>query len=168
MTEAVPDSHLFTTLFSSARAFCVGFILTSLVPAHGQTDRPTNEKSTPADRKIECVAPAKAKAINLTVNGAKTRFRLHRGVTSFVIPLSAPDQRRCFTLENEIIAANGTFSIATANERLAVNDANWNIVGGAVRFRQKKQFYLSLMGVEAKFVRLTFQIEDPGKIVQRD
>lgn len=102
------------------------------------------------------------------MNEAKTCFSLRNGVTSFVIPLSAPNQRRCFTLENENVAAKGSFSIATANERLAANDANWNVVAGAVRFRQKRQFYLSLVGVDAKFVRLTFQIDGPGKIVRRD
>lgn len=59
-------------------------------------------------------------------------------------------------------------SIATAGKRLAVNDANWNVVAGSVSFRQKRQFYLSLVGVEAKFVRLTFQIDGPGKIVRPD
>ncbi len=123
--ETVPGSQPLTTLFSPARTFCVVFILNSLVLAHGQTHRPSNEKPTRADWKIEYVTPGYAKAINLTVNDAKTRFRLNRGVTSFIIPLSAPNQRRCFTLENESIAAKGSFSIATANERLAVK--RWQI-----------------------------------------
>ena len=97
--ETVPGSQPLTTLFSPARTFCVVFILNSLVLAHGQTHRPSNEKPTRADWKIEYVTPGKAKAINLTVNDAKTRFRL-TWVTSFVIPLR-PNQRRCFTLRTK-------------------------------------------------------------------
>ena len=96
-----------------------------------------------------------------------TRVRLAKGVTSFVIPVSSSAQPRRFALENGDVATKGTLSIATANKRLAVDDADWNVVaGGAVRFRQKREFYLSLVGVEAKFVRLTFQIDDLSKAVQ--
>jgi len=144
--------HPRTNRFSSAKVFCLMFIASTLVPAHGQTPCPD--------------LPEKAQAINLTVNNGKTRFRLRNGVTSFVIPLVSAEHR--FTLENESVAANGTFSIATASRRLAANDVNWNVVAGAVRFRQKRQFNLSLVGVDAKFVRLTFQVDRAGKITRAD
>ena len=162
----VPATHPLTNLFSSVQAFCLAFIVSSVVPAHGQTPRPASAPRTQAQSQLNDAAPDKARAINLKVNAAKTRFRLPQGVTSFVIPLSTPGQRRCFTLENENIAAQGILSIATASKRLAVNDSKWNVVAGAVRFQQKREFYLSLVGVDAKFVKLTFQIDRPGKAAQ--
>ena len=165
MFATVQASHPLTNLASSARAFCLAFIVSSFVPAHGQIPRPASKEPAPTQLGKKAVSD-KAPAIKLTVNNAKTHLRLGKGVTSFVIPLSSPNQQRCFTLENENVAAKGTLSIATASKRLPVNDANWNVVAGAVRFRQKRQFYLSLVGVEAKFVRLTFQIDGPGKIVR--
>jgi len=164
----VQASHPLTHLFSFARALCLAFVVSSFASAHGQTIRRASEEPTRAEHPMKNAVPDKAQAINLTVNNAKTRFRLRKGVTSFVIPLRFPNQQRYFTLENENVAAKGTFSIATANERLAVNDANWNLVSGAVRFHQKREFYLSLVGVEARFVRLTFQIDGPGKMVRPD
>jgi hypothetical protein len=142
--------------------------MSSLVPAHGDTARPASVDPTHAECQTKTAVPNKTRAVNLTVSNAKTRFRLRKGVTSFVIPLSSPNQRRCFTLENENVAAKGTLSIATASRPLAANDADWTVVAGAVRFRQKREFYLSLVGVEAKFVRLTFQIDSPGIIVRPD
>ena len=62
------------------------------------------------------------------------------------------------------MAAEGKLSIAISNERLAANNPRWSAVEGAVPFRHKRHFDLSLMGVEAKFVKLTFQVDDPGKI----
>jgi len=157
--------------------FCIAgwFILSSIASADGEAHRsdqaghrPQKEEAARADWQIECVAPGKAEAINLTMNDAKIRFALRRGVTSFIIHLAAPGQQRCFTLENENMAAEGSFSIATSNERLAVNNPKWNAIAGAVPFRHKRHFDLSLMGVEAKFVKLTFQVDDRGKITRRD
>ena len=174
--ETVPGSNSITTLFSFARRFSIAasFFLSSLASGDGaahksdQTGhRPQNEEAVGADLEIECVPPGKTEAINLTRNEPKIRFALRRGVTSFIIHLAAPGQRRSLTLENENMAAKGSFSIAISNERLAVNNPKWNAVAGAVPFRNKRRFDLSLMGVEAKFVKLTFQVDDPGKIRRR-
>jgi len=159
-------SHPQTNLCSSVLAFCLALIVSSSMPAHGETARLAIAPAPHSQRQVNNVGRPQQRAINLTVNNEKIRFNLPKGVTSFVIPLSSPNQQRCFTLENGNVTAKGTFSIATASKPLAANDANWNVVAGAVRFRQKRQFYLSLVGVEAKFVRLTFQIDGPGKSVQ--
>jgi hypothetical protein len=175
--EIVPGSDSIATLLSSARTFCIAgsIILSSIASADGDDhmfDRaghwPQNEEAAGTDWQIKCVAPGKAGAINLTMTDSKIRFALRRGVTSFIIHLAAPGQRRCFTLENENMAAKGSFSIATSNERLAVNNPKWNAVAGAIPFRHKRHFDLSLMGVEAKFVKLTFHVDDPRKIRRRD
>ena len=115
---------------------------------------------------IECIAPGKAEAVSLTMNDAEIRYALPRGVTSFIIHLDAPGQRRCFTLVNEGMAAAGELSIATSNERLAANNPRWSAVDGPVRFKRKRLFALSLIGVEAKFVKLTFQVDDLEKITR--
>lgn len=163
-----PSRHL-TDLLPCVQAFCFAVVVSTIPPAHGQTPGPTSASAIDADRQINGTAIHKKRAIDLKVDTANaTRFRLPQGVTSFVIPLPASNQRRCFTLESENVAAKGALSIATASKRLAVNDANWTVVAGTVRFQQKRQFYLSLVGVDAKFVRLTFQIDRLGKTAQPD
>lgn len=113
---------------------------------------------------IECVAPGTAGAVRLPMADAKIRYALPRGVTSFIIHLDAPGQQRCFTLVNENRVARGKLSIAVSDERLDADNPNWRTVDGAIPFRQKKLFALSLLGVEAKFVKLTFLVEAPEKI----
>ena len=177
MIETVPSSDSIATSLFSARIFFIAgsFVLSSIASGGGDTPtsdqaghRPQNEEAARANWQIECVAPGKREAINLKMNDAKIRFALRRGATSFIVHLAAPGQQRCFTLENENIAAKGSFSIATSNERLAVNNPKWNPVAGAVPFRHKRHFDLSLVGVEAKFVKLTFLVDEPGKIMRRD
>ncbi len=101
------------------------------------------------------------------MHDAEIRYALPRGITSFIIHLAAPGQRRCFTLVNENMAAEGKLSIATSNVRLAANNPSWRVVDGAVPFRHKRLFALSLIGVEAKFVKLTFQVDNLEKTTRR-
>jgi hypothetical protein len=130
--------------------------------------RPQSLESAKSGLQIECVAPGQAEVISLTMSDAKIRYALQRGITSFIMHLAAEDQGRCFTLENENMAAEGRLSIAVSNERLAANNPKWSVVAGAIAFRHKRFFDLSLIGVEAEFVKLTFRVEDPGKITPRD
>ena len=60
---------------------------------------------------------------------------------------------------NENAVAEGQLLIAVSNQPLVADSPFWSAVEGAIRFRHKRLFALSLVGVEAKYVRLTFQIE---------
>jgi hypothetical protein len=169
----VAGSHSITTLFSSV---CTAtLLLSSIASARDEAltfeqaaHQPQGQESERSKLQIECVAPGKAEATNLTMNDAKVRYALRRGETSFIIHLAEDDQRRCFTLENENMAAEGRLLIAISNERLAANNPNWSAVAGTIPFRHKRLFDLSLIGVEAEFVKLTFQVEDTGEIRPRD
>lgn len=175
--EVVPGSHSITTLFSSVCRLCVGAVLILSLIASARTDNPTSEQAAHQPQgqesersrlQIECVAPGKAEATSLGMNDAKIRYALPYGETSFIIHFAVEDQRRGFTLENENMAAEGRLLIAVSNERLAANNPKWSAVAGAIPFRHKRLFDLSLIGVEAEFVKLTFQVEDPGEITPRD
>ena len=124
--------------------------------------------STQAVKQIECLAPGRAESISLTMSGAEIRYPLRCGVTSFIIHLGAPGQWRCFTLVNGNMAAAGKLSIATSNRRLAADNPRWSAVDGAVRFRHKRFFALSLLGIDAQFVKLTFQVDNLEKVGQRE
>ena len=89
----------------------------------------------------------------------KTSYALPRGATSFIIRLPGPVEDRSFTFVNENAVAKGQLLIAVSNQPLVADSPLWSAVEGAIRFRHKRFFALSLVGVEAKYVRLTFQIE---------
>src|SRR5262245_4621015 len=98
---------------------------------------------------------------SLTFNGMRTSYALPGGATSFIIRLPGPVQDRSFTFVNENAVAEGQLLIAASNQPLGADSALWSAVEGAIRFRHKRFFTLSLIGVEAKYVRLTFKIEAP-------
>jgi hypothetical protein len=98
---------------------------------------------------------------SLSINGMKTSYALPRGATSFIIRIPDPVQDRSFTFVNENAVAEGQLLIAVSNQPLVADSPLWSAVKGAIRFRHKRFFTLSLVGVDAKYVRLTFQIEAP-------
>ena len=158
-----PDS--ITSFLISARTYLVaGSLFLSPLVCAGNDALTSGQ----AGRQIECVAPGKTKPVSLAMNDAEIRYALRRGVTSFIIHLAAPGQRRCFTLVNENMAAAGKLSIATSNERLTADNPRWSAVDGAVTFRHKRLFALSLLGVDAQFVKLTFQVDDLEKATRHE
>ena len=84
---------------------------------------------------------------------------LQEGETNFVIELpgnAVPDR---FTFLNENAAAHGELKIAVANQRLPAKSPDWTQVEGIVPFAHKRFFGVSLLGIDAKFVRVSFHVE---------
>src|SRR4029077_9574689 len=84
---------------------------------------------------------------------------LQEGETNFVIQLpdvAVPDR---FTFLNENGKAHGELRIAVSNRRLATNSGEWKEVEGVIPFTHKRLFGVSLLGIEAKYVRLSFRVE---------
>ncbi len=96
---------------------------------------------------------------SLNIDGIKTSFALPRGNTSFVIRLAGFAQDRSFTFVNENAAAEGHLLIAVSDQPLIAGSPLWRAVEGKIRFRHKRLFTLSLVGVEAKYLRLTFEVK---------
>lgn len=97
----------------------------------------------------------------VAVQGTEKGYVLSRGATSFVIRLKdrAPTGELVFVNENA--AAEGKLFIAVSNRPLAADSPHWNAVEGGIRFRKKRLFTVSLVGVEANYLRLTFQVDAP-------
>ncbi|MDQ3198735.1 MAG: hypothetical protein M3Q46_06040 [Verrucomicrobiota bacterium] len=100
---------------------------------------------------------------SVVVEGSRTSYALPPGATSFIICLTGTSPSRDFTFLNENIRAAGRLSIAVSNQRLAPDSPEWSTVEGVVPFRHKRRFTLSLVGIEANYVRLTFQVEPPDE-----
>jgi hypothetical protein len=98
---------------------------------------------------------------SVRIDGMKTSYALPRGATLFIIRLKGPAQNRSFTFVNENAVAEGELLIAVSNQSLMADSPKWSAVEGAIRFRHKRLFTVSLVGVEANYVRLIFRIEVP-------
>jgi hypothetical protein len=89
---------------------------------------------------------------------------LQEGETNFVIELPQTNQLDRFTFLNENATARGELRISVSNHRLPVNSPEWMAVEGIIPFAHKRLFGVSLLGIEAKFVRLSFRVEEQGRV----
>src|SRR2546430_7763722 len=84
---------------------------------------------------------------------------LREGETTFIIELPKNSPRDRFTFLNENAAACGELRIAVSNSPLPANSSKWTQVDGIVPFAHKRLFKLSMLGVDTKFVRLSFKVD---------
>src|SRR6266478_324368 len=99
-------------------------------------------------------APAAAFVDNDTVSCV-----LREGETTFIIELPNNAPRDRFTFLNENAAACGELRIAVSDSPLPPDSPKWTEVDGIVPFAHKRLFKLSILGVETKFVRLSFKVD---------
>jgi hypothetical protein len=88
---------------------------------------------------------------------------LREGETNFVIELpdlKIPDR---FTFLNENGRAHGELKISVSNRRLAANSSQWKEVEGVIPFAHKHLFGVSVLGIQAKYVRLSFRVEKQSR-----
>ncbi len=91
-------------------------------------------------------------------------YPLAEGETTFIISFPRVSVLDRFTFVNENAEAEGDFTIAVSNYRLAARSQKWNEVNGGTAFSGKRLFDLSLLGIEARYVKLTFHAAKGGRI----
>jgi hypothetical protein len=126
--------------------------------------------------RIECVTPdgqagqvsklpaQDPGAIALIMEDDTVTCLLQEGKTDFVIEIPQAALLDRFTFLNENAVARGELKIAVSNHRLRADSPEWTEVEGIIPFSHKRLFGVSLLGIEAKFVRLSFRVEKQGRI----
>jgi hypothetical protein len=89
---------------------------------------------------------------------------LQQGETTFIISFPKTSLLDRFTFLNENAAAEGEMKIAVSNYRLAAESPKWTEVNGNIAFSHKRLFNLSMVGVEARYVKLSFRVQKDGRI----
>src|SRR6059058_703122 len=84
---------------------------------------------------------------------------LREGETTFIIQLPKNSPRDRFTFLNENAAACGELRIAVSDSPLPADSPKWTQVEGIIPFAHKRLFKLSILGVDTKFVRLSFKVD---------
>lgn len=100
----------------------------------------------------------------VTLADKPLHYTLKEGETTVVVRVPDPALLEKFALVNENAAARGQLKIAVADSCLPADDPKWVNVSGDVAFVHKRLFHLSLVGVEAKFVKLSFRVEKAQQI----
>jgi len=90
------------------------------------------------------------------------RCPLQEGITDFVVQLPKGADR--FTFVNENAAVQGELKISVSNDKLVASDPRWTSVDGVILFRHKRLFNLSMVGVEANYVKLSFHVGKSDRI----
>ena len=124
------------------------------------------ECTTPDGRTAE-VTTARADnqgAAALIMDDETLSCPLQEGQTTFVIKLPSTTQLDRFAFVNENAAAAGHLKISVSNYRLPATSSKWVEVDGSISFTRKRLFNLSMLGVEARYVRLSFNVEKAGRI----
>ena len=129
---------------------------------------------------IECITPdgrltaisrsgaAPGQVGELMAAGDTIVCNLQEGLTIFIIPF--PEGALCdrFTFVNENAAACGEFEIAVSDARLAADSPDWIDVQGIVPFAHKRLFNVSMLGVNARYLKLSFRIDNTAGVTRVD
>jgi hypothetical protein len=97
---------------------------------------------------------------NVSENGALSfNCRLAEGDNTFILALPSQSALDHLVFVNENATASGRLRISVSDQELPAVSANWVPVDGSVAFTHKRCFNVSMLGVNAKFVRLTFSVQ---------
>jgi hypothetical protein len=126
--------------------------------------------------KIDCITPdgrlvavptasdKNTSAAALIMDDDTLSCPLQEGDTTFVISFPKTSLLDRFTFVNENAAVQGEMRIAVSNYRLPADSPKWTEVSGKTEFTSKRLFNLSMVGVEARYVKLSFHVAKGGRI----
>lgn len=140
--------------------------LSCLLVGPARTDsRATIDRVTTGGRLVNVPnAQAKNSRSALIMGNEILSCPLQEGETTFIISLSKTSSLDRLTFVNENAEAKGEMRIAISNSRLPANSPKWIEVSGTTTFAHKRRFNLSMVGVEARYLRLSFHIEKKERV----
>ena len=168
------------TVFSATAYAFFGFAIPSLLA--GETAE-MSDVSNPAKNlaRMNCgatidlvgpdgrfvAAPSKTENSSVTaliLDDDTLSYPLAQGETTFILTFPRTSSLDRFTFVNENASAVGEMKVSVSNYRLPAHSPKWLEVNGATPFTGKRLVDLSLLGVEARYVKLSFQVEKAGRI----
>lgn len=87
---------------------------------------------------------------------------LPEGESTFIISFLRTSRLDRLTFVNENANVKGEMRIAVSSHRLPADSPKWIEVSGKTAFTQKRRLNLSMVGVEARFVKLSFHVKRRG------
>lgn len=102
---------------------------------------------------------------SLTLEDKPLHYSLPEGETTLIIQIPKESLLEHFTFINEE-TIRGALKIAVATSPLRATDPNWNTVSGDIAFAHKRHFNLSMVGVDARYVKLSFHVTKEDRIAE--
>ena len=116
------------------------------------------------DGRAVVVANKDSSASALLFDDDTLNYPLSEGDATFIVSFPRISVLDRFTFVNENAAAAGEIKIAVSNYRLSANSSKWIEVNGGSSFTGKRLFDLSLLGTEARYVKISFHVTRGGLI----
>lgn len=117
-----------------------------------------------ADGRIVTVTNKEAGPGALLLDDDTLNYPLPEGDTTFLLSFPRTSALDRLTFVNENAAASGELKIAVSNYRLPAKSPKWNEVNEYVTFTGKRLVDLSMLGTEARYVKLSFHVTKAGTI----
>ncbi len=173
-----PNTHNFNAIGRTCTALLVAAAIHSGLAAdfEGKSNEAKNLARMNCGAQIECTTPdgkvaevaiasdRNKGAAALIMDDDTLSCPLQEGQTTFVVKLPAAFLLERFTFVNENATAAGELKISVSNYQLPAASGKWVEVDGHVTFTNKRFFNLSMVGVEARYVKLTFNVRTAGRI----
>lgn len=170
MAWSRPTNLVRITLVVLAVLAFAGNPIGSTVSAETPTDAPRVDCLTPAGRLL--VVPNfrgnNSTEAAVVLNDKTLSCLLQEGETTFIIAFPKTSPLDGFTFVNKNAAAKGEMKIAISNSRLPFDSPKWIEVTGKTAFTHKRLFTLSMVGVEARYLRLSFHVERGSDVASVD
>jgi hypothetical protein len=116
------------------------------------------------DGRIVSVTDKDSNARELLLDDDTLNYPLPEGDTTFILSFPRTATLDRFMFVNENAAAAGEMTVAVSNYRLPAQSRKWNEVNGRTSFTGKRLFDLSLLGTEARHVKLSFHVTKAGSV----
>lgn len=104
-------------------------------------------------------------AASLTLEDKPLHYSLPEGETILIIQVPKTSLLDHFTFINQE-TVRGALKIAVAAAPLPATDPKWNAVSGDIAFAHKRYFNLSMVGVGARYVKLSFHVTKEDRIAE--
>jgi hypothetical protein len=149
-------------------------------PAEGEGNATKSVARMHCGAKIDCITPdgrlsavpstgeKDSRAATLINEDDTLSCPLQEGETTFIISFPKASLLDRFTFINENAAVRGEMKIAVSNDQLPADSPKWTDVSGKTEFISKRLLNLSLLGVEARYVKLSFHVKKGGHIAVLD
>jgi hypothetical protein len=102
---------------------------------------------------------------SLLLEDKPLRYSLPEGESTLIIQIPKASLLDHFTFISEE-TVRGALKIAVANSCLSATDPTWNAVSGDIAFAHKRHFNLSMVGVDARYVKLSFRVTKEDRIAE--
>jgi hypothetical protein len=149
-------------------------------PAEGEGNATKSPARMHCGARIDCITPdgrlsavpsageKDSRAAALIKEDDTVSCPLQEGETTFIISFPKASLLDRFTFINENAAVRGEMKIAVSNDQLPADSPKWTDVSGKTEFISKRLFNLSMVGVEARYVKLSFHVKKGGHIAALD